>query len=121
MFLILHLLNDGGPLFMYTNLLVLVAIVFFLVKAFSKSENTKAISLVKHLSLFALVWGFLGQILGLIDAFDTLQIVNDVSPQILAAGLKIASLSPAFGMLIFLIARIGLIVLAFLKKEETIS
>lgn len=118
MFLILHLLNEGGSLFMYTNLLVLVAIVFFLVKAFSKFENSKAINLVKHLSLFALVWGFLGQLIGLIAAFDAIEIAGNIPPNILAAGLKVALLSPAFGMIIFIIARIGLITLAFLNKNK---
>lgn len=115
---IAKLLVEGGPLFMYTNLLVLIIILFFLVKAFSKSGNSKAINLVKHLSLFALVWGFLGQMLGLIQAFDVIQSFKEpIAPQIIARGLKVASLSPAFGMVIFLIARIGLIALTFLKKD----
>lgn len=118
MSLILHLLNEGGPLFMYTNLLVLVAIVFFLVKAFYKTENSKAIDLVKHFSLFAIVWGFLGQLIGLISAFYKIETIGNVSPNILTTGLKVDLLSPAFGMIIFIIARIGLIALVFLNKNK---
>lgn len=111
-------LNEGGPVFMYTNLFVLIAIIVFLVKAFIKpATREKSINLIKHFSLFALVWGFLGQILGLIVAFDKVELAGDISTGVLAAGLKIALLSPLFGMVIFLIARIGLIVLTLLKKN----
>lgn len=114
---ITSLLNEGGPLFMYTTLIILIAILALLVKAFMKPENNeKAISLVKHLSLFALVWGFLGQMLGLMGAFDAIQIQGNVSPAVLAGGIKVAILSPMFGMIVFLIARLGIIVLNFVKK-----
>ena len=114
---ITSLLNEGGPLFMYTTLIILIAIIVLLVKAFVNTEsNEKAVGLVKHLSLFVLVWGFLGQMLGLMGAFDAIQIQGDVSPSVLAGGIKIAILSPLFGMIVFLIARLGIIVLAFIKK-----
>ncbi len=114
---ITSLLNEGGPLFMYTTLIILIAILALLVKAFMKPENNeKAISLVKHLSLFALVWGFLGQMLGLMGAFDAIQIQGNVSPAVLAGGIKVAILSPMFGMIVFLIARLGIIILNFVKK-----
>ena len=119
MFLISNVFQEGGPLFMYSNLLVLIAIIFFLIKSFNnQSANETSIGLVKHLSLFALVWGFLGQLIGLIGAFDSIQMIGDVSPKLLAAGLKVALLSPTFGMVIFLIARLGLIVLAAVKKSK---
>jgi hypothetical protein len=110
-------LNEGGPLFMYTTLLILIAIIALLVKAFIKSENNdKTISIIKHLSLFVLVWGFLGQMIGLIGAFDAIQIQGNVAPAVLAGGIKVAILSPLFGMVAFLIARLGIIVLTFVKK-----
>ena len=113
-------LNEGGPLFMYTNLPVLIAVIVFLILAFiKKDEYQKWIQLIKHFSLFALVWGFLGQIIGLVEAFDTIEAMGDVSTSMLAGGLKVALLSPLFGMVIFLIARIGLIVLTFIGKNKS--
>jgi len=110
-------LNEGGPLFMYTALLILIAILVLLVKAFMKPENNeKAINLVKHLSLFVLVWGFLGQMIGLIGAFDAIQAQGNIAPGILASGIKVAALSPTFGMVTFLIARLGIVVFIWLKK-----
>lgn len=110
-------LNDGGPLFMYTTLFILLIIIALLIRGFIKAEaRSKTITLVSSISLFVLVWGFLGQMLGLISAFDAIEAAGDISPSILAGGLKVAILSPLFGMIVFLIARIGIIILNILKK-----
>ncbi|UMB53732.1 MotA/TolQ/ExbB proton channel family protein [Lutibacter sp. A64] len=110
-------LNEGGPLFMYTTLFILIIITALLIRGFLKpTTRDKTITLVSSLSLFVLVWGFLGQMIGLIGAFDAIQAVGDISPAVLAGGLKIAILSPLFGMIVFLIARIGIIILKLLKK-----
>ena len=114
---IANLLNDGGPLFMYTSLLILIVIIVLLIKAFIKpNENSKSINLIKHLSLFVLVWGFLGQMIGLMGAFDAIQIQGNVSPAVLAGGIKVAILSPLFGMIVFLVARLGIIAITWFKK-----
>ncbi len=110
-------LNEGGPLFMYTTLLLLIVILALLLIGFAKpTTREKTITLVSSISLFALVWGFLGQMIGLITAFDAIEAAGDISPSMLAGGLKIAILSPLFGMVVFLIARIGIIILNILKK-----
>lgn len=115
----LNRLNEGGPVFMYTILILLIVIIALLVKVFLKQENIeKTIRLVSSISLFALVWGFLGQIIGLIQAFDTIQSFGNVSPQVLAGGIKIGLLSPLFGMIVFLIARLGIISLILKQKNS---
>lgn len=111
-------LNEGGPLFMYTTLFLLIVIVALLIRGFIKPEaRPKTITLVSSISLFVLVWGFLGQMIGLITAFDAIEAAGDISPSMLAGGLKIAILSPLFGMVVFLIARIGIIILNLIQKE----
>ena len=116
-FLFFNLLNDGGPVFMYPILLMLIACVVLLVKAFLKEDkNQKSILLVKQISLFALVWGFLGQMIGLISAFDSIESFSNICPGVLTGGIKIALLNPVFGMVVFLIARLGLIALTLKKK-----
>ena len=110
-------LDEGGPLFMYTTLFLLIAMLALLIRGFLKpSARQKTITIVSSISLFVLVWGFLGQMIGLIGAFDAIEAAGDVSPSILAGGLKIAILSPLFGMVAFLIARIGIIILNILNK-----
>lgn len=110
-------LNEGGPLFMYTTLTLLIIILALLIRGFLKpTARKKTITLVSSISLFVLVWGFLGQMIGLIGAFDAIEAAGDISPSILAGGLKIAILSPLFGMFVFLIARIGIIILNIIEK-----
>ena len=110
-------LNEGGPLFMYTLVVLLLVIIMLLIKAFTKKESSeKSIELIKSISLFALVWGFLGQIIGLIGAFDVIETFGNVPPEVLASGIKVSSLSPAFGMVVFLIGRLGVISFIGFKK-----
>ncbi|MFD0761264.1 MotA/TolQ/ExbB proton channel family protein [Lutibacter aestuarii] len=116
-FLIINLLNDGGPTFTYPMLIMFLIVIALIIKAFLKGDaEGKTKKLISHISLFALVWGFLGQLIGLIGAFDSIQAAGDVAPSVLAAGLKIALLSPTFGMVIFLVGRAGIILLSVLKK-----
>jgi predicted permease len=115
----LSLLNDGGPVFMYPLLIILILVLILIVKGILKKGNMlKTISLISSVALFAIVWGFLGQIIGLIDAFDTIEEVGDVSPAVLAGGLKVSFLAPVFGLIIFLVGRLGIIVLTWMQKED---
>ena len=110
-------LQEGGPFFMYPLLLILILVIFLIVKGFLKKEVVdKTISLISSITLFALVWGVLGHIIGMIGAFDTISEVGDISPSVLATGLKISLLTPVFGAFIFLIGRLGIIILIWLKK-----
>ena len=112
-----NVLVEGGPLFMYTTLIILIVCVALIAKGLIKGdEDGKTQKLIASLSLFALVWGFLGQIIGLISAFDSISSLGNVAPEVLAGGLKVALLSPAFGMVTFLIARIGIVGLILKKK-----
>lgn len=116
--LFFNLLNEGGPLFMNCLLIILIICVALIIAAFIKGDtNGKKQKLIASLSLFALVWGFLGQIIGLIGAFDSIESFGNVSPGVIAGGIKVASLSPAFGMVVFLIARLGIIGLILKNKK----
>ena len=117
-FLFANLLHNGGPLFMYTILLALLVCIALIGLTLLKGDaNGLRVSLIKHLSLFALVWGCLGLFIGLISAFDAISSINgDIATPVLADGLKIGLLSPSFGMVAFLIARVGLIAVTLKKK-----
>ena len=111
-------LNEGGPFFMYPLLFILILIIVLIVKGFlEKGSVEKTKSLISSIALFAIVWGFLGQIIGLIGAFDAIEAIGEVSPAMLAGGLKVAFLAPVFGMFNFLIGRLGIIVLTWIKKD----
>lgn len=120
-FLFSNLLNEGGSMFMYPILLMLLICVLLLLKLFLKKDSGgKTMSLLKHISLFALVYGFLGLFFGLIGAFDNISSMQgDIATPVLAAGLKIGLLAPSFGMLVFLIARLGVLILMLKEKSST--
>lgn len=110
-------LNEGGPFFMYPLVLMLLICIGLVVYAFIKGDETNKLQkLLSAISLFALVWGFLGNMIGLITAFDAISISDGISHQVLAGGLKVGLLSPVFGMVTFLIARLGIIALILKKK-----
>lgn len=112
-------LQEGGPFFMYPLAIILVLVIILIVKGLlSRGRDKKTNELIGSITLFAIVWGFLGQIIGLIGAFDAIESVGNVSAEVMAAGLKVAFLPPVFGMFIFLIGRLGLIILTWIKKDE---
>ncbi|WP_299623898.1 MotA/TolQ/ExbB proton channel family protein [uncultured Tenacibaculum sp.] len=112
-------MREGGADFMYPILLMLLICIGLSIYAFLKIEKVKKLKeIISHVSLFALVYGFLGMMIGLIGAFDAISVANDFSSSVLAAGLKIGLLSPTFGMFTFLIARVGIIALTIKAKNE---
>lgn len=112
-------LSEGGPFFMYPLLLILILVFILIVKGFLKKGNVeKTMSLIGSIALFAIVWGFLGQIIGLIGAFDSIEAAGDISPGVLAGGMKVGFLPPVFGLVIFLIGRLGIIVLTWMQKDS---
>jgi hypothetical protein len=113
-----RLLNDGGPAFMYPLLVILILVLILIVKGFlQKGDTTKTIKLISSITLFALVWGFLGHIIGMIGAFDAIESVGSVSQSVMAAGIKISLLVPLFGSIVFLIGRLGIIIFTWTKKD----
>ena len=104
---------EGGPLFMGLLSIVLLAILVIAVMA-SKSaidnESTETekhkskLGYIKSLGLFAFVLGMLGQFLGLFQAFSIIGSGMEISPAIMAQGVKVSMVTSIYGMIIFLIA-----------------
>nr|WP_321407558.1 MotA/TolQ/ExbB proton channel family protein [uncultured Carboxylicivirga sp.] len=112
-------LNDGGPVFTYPLLLLMIVIIVMIIMAgMNKSNNGKSIALIKSLGWFVLAWGFLGRTFGLIMAFDNVSAHGELTPSLLAGGLKMALINPLFALFIFLIARGGVLYLLWMKKKE---
>lgn len=112
-------LNDGGPVFTYPLLLLMIVIIVMIIMAgINKSNNGKSIALIKSLGWFVLAWGFLGRTFGLIMAFDNVSAHGELTPSLLAGGLKMALINPLFALFIFLIARGGVLYLLWMKKKE---
>lgn len=50
--------------------------------------------------------GFMGTVIGMIDAFDQIQAAGDVSPQIVAGGIKVALITTVSGLIVAIILQI---------------
>ncbi len=64
---------------------------------------------VSWLSLFialAPMLGFMGTVIGMIGAFDDIQAANEMSPGVVAGGIKVALLTTVFGLIVAIILQI---------------
>jgi|TARA_R110002012_G_scaffold321121_2_gene547495 polyferredoxin len=108
----LNILVEGGLVFMLPLVAMIFIIIILLILAMTKNQfQSKYAKLISHISLFALVWGFLGSVIGLIQAFDAIQTVGDVSSGMMAGGLKVALITTLFGAVSFLIGRFSIILI----------
>lgn len=121
-----NIFMEGGPLFMTVILLFLLSSLCFIINGFGKMKSSissahKMISLAVDASLLALVTGFLGSVLGLISAFDSIEAMGNPNPEVFAAGLKVSLLTATFGLISFVIARIGILFLRLMLPAKDIS
>lgn len=111
-------MNDGGPIFTYTILIAFLCIIALFIKALiSNKDKYKEIELIKSLSWFAFAWGFLGRTFGLIMAFDMVAAAGELTPHLLADGLKMALVDPLMGIFVFAVARVGILILIGFQKD----
>ena len=50
--------------------------------------------------------GFMGTVIGMIQAFDRIEAVGDLSPSVVAGGIKVALLTTVFGLVVAIILQI---------------
>ncbi|MDD3526919.1 MAG: MotA/TolQ/ExbB proton channel family protein, partial [Bacteroidales bacterium] len=64
---------------------------------------------ISWISLFialAPMLGFMGTVIGMIQAFDDIAAAGDISPTIVASGIKVALLTTVFGLIVAIILQI---------------
>jgi putative Mn2+ efflux pump MntP len=119
----------GGTLFMSILTILLVIIVavsaYFAVtiasgKAKEKVNFSHQLKYVKSLGLFTMITGILGQLIGLFSAFTAIEAVEDISPAIMAGGLKVSLITTLTGITIYLISIIIWFLLD-LWNQKTVS
>lgn len=120
-----ELFYTGGPLFMG-----ILTILFFIILAIAAyhsviilkndfkdiNESRKKLKYIKSLGLFAFVTGIMGQLIGLYNAFMAIENAMEISPAILAGGLKVSLITPIYGALILLISYLIWIILDYIAS-----
>lgn len=103
----------GGTLFMSVLSILFIMMMAWMIYHLSKylisKSSSKEISLRKmeqgkSIGLFALVFGIMGQLIGLYGAFSSMAEVSTISPAIMYAGLKVSMITTMYGIIIYLIA-----------------
>ncbi len=72
-------------------------------------ENGKLEKGVSWIALFialAPMLGFMGTVIGMIGAFDAIEAAGDISPSLVAGGIKVALLTTVFGLIVAIILQI---------------
>ena len=93
----INLFFEGGVLFMsiISIFLVMTGVSFYLHSDKLKTYGNLALST-----------GILGSFIGLYSAFITIQQLGNVSPSVLAGGLRVALICTMYGILVYIISRI---------------
>ena len=112
---------EGGALFMSLILICLLISIYFLVKSLLNIKTNIEISkkMLKHISdsgTLGLALGVMGAFIGLITAFDVLEATGEANPSIIAGGLKVALLSPLFGLFTFSVSKLAILILRIIQK-----
>ena len=112
---------EGGTLFMSLILICLLISIFFTVKSILKIKTDKEASkkTLKHISdsgTLGLALGVLGAFIGLVSAFDVLEATGAAEPSIIAGGLKVALLSPLFGLFTFSVSKLAILIIRIIQK-----
>ena len=104
----IELFYAGGILFMSVLTAFLISL-FIAVYKFPAHINA--------LGKLALATGVLGQLIGLFQMFQSLEAMGEaVAPSLLAGGLKVSMITTLYGVLIYVISQLLLLVLTFKKK-----
>ena len=112
---------EGGALFMSLILVSFLISIYYIVKSILniKTNIGVSIKMLKHIndsSVLGLALGILGAFLGLISAFDALEASGQADPAVIAGGLKIALLSPLFGLFTFSVSKLAILILRIIQK-----
>ncbi|MCF8331746.1 MAG: MotA/TolQ/ExbB proton channel family protein [Bacteroidales bacterium] len=66
----------------------------------------KGLSWISLFIAIAPMLGFMGTVIGMISAFDAIQEAGDISPTVVAGGIKVALLTTVFGLIVAIILQI---------------
>jgi len=101
---------EGGIGFMSMLFILLLAVIATAALAVKNKEDRvkseKWLKISQDIALFALVFGILGQLIGLVAAFQGIEKMGEVSQAMLAGGLKISSYTTLYGFFIFLLGKL---------------
>jgi len=106
---------EGGILFMSILSILFISTLLSGVFGIIKVDE-KWLKISNEVALLALVWGILGQVLGLFGAFQGIEQMGEVSQAMLAGGLKVSSYTSIYGLIIFIVGKVLQLVASTIAK-----
>ncbi len=92
-------------LWVVSIILIGILVVRFISKDKDESKRAKSLSeLILFLGSFAFLWGALWQVIGLLQAMAAIEVVGDISPGLIAGGIKVSLYSTVYGFTLFVIS-----------------
>ncbi|MFC2123192.1 MotA/TolQ/ExbB proton channel family protein [Bacteroidota bacterium] len=73
-------------------------------RALEKVNFKHQLKYLKSIGLFTMIVGILGNFIGLLGAFSAIEQANNISPAIMAGGLKVSMITTLTGILFYLIS-----------------
>ena len=73
-------------------------------KALEKTNFKHQLKYIRSIGLLTMITGILGQMVGLFMAFNAVERANDISPAILAGGLKVSMITTMTGIVFYFIS-----------------
>ena len=103
---------EGGPGFMSLVYLMWIVVIIMTVRIIydlvKKKKTTgklkKENEVILFTGSFAFLLGVLGQVIGLFQALGVMETVKDISPSMLAGGLRVSFIAPLYGLALFVIS-----------------
>ena len=97
----------GGIHFMTLISLLGIGMLFFTVKSYvnvfvRKQANVQGINYIIMFGSLAFICGILGQAIGMFEAFQAIYEAGDISPGIIAAGIRVSMIAPLYGLILFI-------------------
>jgi hypothetical protein len=123
-----NLFYMGGPLFMGILTAILIILVAWAVyhllpvltgKEINLSNSKSKLNHIKTIGTFALIFGILGQLIGLYQAFSILEEMGNISQSLLAGGLKVSMIPTLYGIVIFILSLLLWFISDFIVTKKT--
>ncbi len=100
---------EGGPLFMSVITATGLAMIFFAIKSGvdifgRKNYSGREINYILMFGSLSFILGLLAQAIGMFQAFEIIQRVGDISPSLIAGGLRVSMIAPLYGIFFFIIS-----------------
>ncbi len=121
----IKLFYEGGPLFMGVLTIVLIIILLIIGQSIRRIHRnqfkTETLTTLGSIGLIAFIVGLLGQLVGLYAGFGMAEQMENMSPAIILGGIKISMITSMYGLIIWLVSRLAILVLGWYHKINFID